>query len=171
MPTGSASNGKSESEDMSYSHDALTLSYRAATSEDAALFLELERKIEVPRLYAPADSIEQATKEIAESKLFFVIVDGHAIGTVAYRMRPGGDAYLSNLAVDPAFHRRGIARHALRFFFQACEGAARYSLVTHPENAPALALYQSEGFAVEDRLENYFGDGEPRLLLGKPNRV
>jgi len=40
----------------------------------------------------------------------------------------------------------------------------RIELVTHPDN-PALKLYESLGFTVESRKENYWGDGEPRLVL------
>jgi ribosomal protein S18 acetylase RimI-like enzyme len=156
---------------MTLQRHVMVLSYRRATVDDALLFAGLEHKITVPRLYAPALSIAQARKEIIENELFFIMYDGQAIGSVAYQIRAsGGEAYLSNLAVDPAFQRRGVARQALRFFFEACAVAKRYSLVTHPENAAALGLYQSEGFVVEDRRESYFGDGEPRLLLCKPNR-
>jgi ribosomal-protein-alanine N-acetyltransferase len=38
-------------------------------------------------------------------------------------------------------------------------------LVTHPENENAIRLYSFLGFRVERRLENYFGDGEPRAVL------
>lgn len=51
------------------------------------------------------------------------------------------------------------------FILEKCKGADRVDLVTHPENRSALELYSSLGFKVEARQENYFGDGEPRLVL------
>jgi ribosomal protein S18 acetylase RimI-like enzyme len=39
--------------------------------------------------------------------------------------------------------------------------------VTHPENAGALRLYMSLGFKVESRIEDCFGDGEPRLVMAR----
>jgi ribosomal protein S18 acetylase RimI-like enzyme len=39
--------------------------------------------------------------------------------------------------------------------------------VAHPENEIALGLYMSLGFEIESRQENFFGDGEPRLVLAR----
>jgi ribosomal-protein-alanine N-acetyltransferase len=50
-------------------------------------------------------------------------------------------------------------------FLEQCKEAPRVDLVTHPQNDIALKLYTSLGFKVESREENYFGDGEPRLVL------
>ena len=55
----------------------------------------------------------------------------------------------------------------MRYILEKTKGARRIDLVTHPENENALRLYASLGFKVESRLENYFGDGEPRLALAK----
>jgi len=43
----------------------------------------------------------------------------------------------------------------------------RIDLAAHPDNFRAIKLYQSLGFAIESRKENYYGDGEPRLILVK----
>jgi ribosomal-protein-alanine N-acetyltransferase len=53
----------------------------------------------------------------------------------------------------------------MSFILEKCKGTDRIDLVTHPENKNALQLYMSLGFKVESRRENYFGDGEPRLVL------
>lgn len=43
----------------------------------------------------------------------------------------------------------------------------RIELVVHPHNNPAISLYLSLGFKIESWRDNYFGDGEPRLVLVK----
>jgi ribosomal-protein-alanine N-acetyltransferase len=73
----------------------------------------------------------------------------------------------SNLAIIPAYRRRGIGRAAVLFLLDKSNGAPRIDLVTHPENDGALRLYMSLGFRIESRKENYFGDGEPRLVLAR----
>jgi ribosomal protein S18 acetylase RimI-like enzyme len=45
----------------------------------------------------------------------------------------------------------------------------RIELVTHPDNKSAIKLYFSFGFLTEKQMENYFGDGEPRILMAKTN--
>jgi ribosomal protein S18 acetylase RimI-like enzyme len=43
----------------------------------------------------------------------------------------------------------------------------RLDLVVHPDNIGAIKLYNSLGFETESLKENYFGDGEPRLIMIK----
>ena len=46
----------------------------------------------------------------------------------------------------------------------------KIELVTHPQNTAALKLYSKYGFIVTGQKENYYGDGEPRLILTKVNK-
>lgn len=43
----------------------------------------------------------------------------------------------------------------------------RIELVAHPHNSPAILLYLSLGFIIESWENNYFDDGEPRLIMVK----
>jgi ribosomal-protein-alanine N-acetyltransferase len=56
------------------------------------------------------------------------------------------------------------------FLLEEAKGCARIDLVTHPDNAAAIALYGSLGFALESRKEDYFGDGEPRVVMQRGGR-
>ena len=67
--------------------------------------------------------------------------------------------------VIPEFQGQGVAREVLTRLLKELKDVKRVDLVTHPDNQKALQLYQSLGFIVESRKENYFGDGEPRLIL------
>jgi len=87
------------------------------------------------------------------------------VGTAAYWLRPDMSVYISNVAVHQMYRRQGIARAAMSFILEKCKGTHRVDLVTHPENKNALQLYESLGFKVESHQENYFDDGEPRLVL------
>lgn len=44
------------------------------------------------------------------------------------------------------------------------EDVKRIDLVTRPQNSRAFMLYLLLGFAAESWKDNYFGDGEPRLV-------
>ena len=64
--------------------------------------------------------------------------------------------YLQRIAVDPSFHRRGIARSLTRAAHTWCNrrGARSVVLNTKPDNEAALSLYLSEGYTVlPERLE------------------
>jgi N-acetylglutamate synthase-like GNAT family acetyltransferase len=58
---------------------------------------------------------------------------------------------------------RVIATGALRRREDA--SVYRSNIAVHPDNRPARALYASLGFAPTRCQENYFGDGEPRLIM------
>jgi ribosomal protein S18 acetylase RimI-like enzyme len=60
-------------------------------------------------------------------------------------------AYIGWLFVDPPFFRRGIARALLRAISARIGGKAW--LWCMKSNAPALALYYSEGFEIVDQRE------------------
>ncbi|MGI0131482.1 MAG: GNAT family N-acetyltransferase [Thermoplasmata archaeon] len=79
---------------------------------------------------------------------FFVIeVDHRVVATtlLTFTQRAG---YVSGVAVDPPFRRRGFARRLLRRAHAESRDAGRaYALLdVLTENAPARALYASEGY-------------------------
>jgi len=124
-----------------------------------------EQRVADPRLYGPPLDRDACASEIANNCLYFVEVDGALAATAAWKLREDGSAYLSSIAVDPAFRRRGIARAAMLFLLEEARGCARIDLITHPDNTAAIALYRSLGFAIESRKEDFFGDGEPRVVM------
>lgn len=74
---------------------------------------------------------------------------------------------LVDLATDPAFRRRGHARHLLR---TVCDDARQRGcrlvvLEVRAHNDPALALYVGAGFEVARRRDGYYRDGEGALEM------
>lgn len=68
------------------------------------------------------------------------------------------EAHILNVCVDPALQSRGHGRVLLRALVRvACErGARRVFLEVRPSNAPAIALYHSEGFNEIGRRPRYY---------------
>jgi ribosomal protein S18 acetylase RimI-like enzyme len=143
----------------------MRVTFEQAVLADATALAAFERKVADPKLYGPPLDFEAAIREIGKNHFYFIKAGNTVVGTAAYQIKSDKSAYISNVAVLPEFRRRGIAREAMLFFLDKCKTANRIHLVTHPENRNALALYSSLGFKVESRQENYFGDGEPRLIL------
>jgi ribosomal protein S18 acetylase RimI-like enzyme len=147
------------------------ISFVRAGPADAERLAAHEQRVADPRLYGPPLDRQACVREITDNALFFVEADGVLAATAAWKLRQDGSAYLSSIAVDPDFRRRGIGRAAMRFLLEEASGCARIELVTHPDNAAAIALYRSLGFAIESRKENHFGDGEPRLVMARGNPI
>jgi ribosomal protein S18 acetylase RimI-like enzyme len=137
---------------------------------DADRLAAHEQRVASPRLYGQPLDRDACAREIANNVLYFVEVDGALAATAGWKLRDDGSAYLCNIAVDPDFRRRGVARAATFFLLEEAKGCTWIDLVTHPDNAAAIALYHSLGFAIESRKENHFGDGEPRVVMLRGDR-
>jgi ribosomal protein S18 acetylase RimI-like enzyme len=145
--------------------DRTSITFERATVEDASALLDLEQRVAVPKIYEPRVKIEDAIAEIQSNTFFFIRYRDRIIGSASFRMQDDGSAYIGNMAVDPIYQRHGVARAAMDFLVKQLGDTVRIELVTHPGNCRALRLYGSLGFKVEAEIDNYFGDGEPRVKL------
>jgi ribosomal-protein-alanine N-acetyltransferase len=84
----------------------------------------------------------------------------------AYRVA-GDELNILNLAVAPAWRRRGLARFLLRFALEAGSraGARRAFLEVRPSNKAALALYRGLGFTVLALRPAYYSDPPEDALV------
>ena len=65
------------------------------------------------------------------------------------------------------FKAKGLRVEAMTLALEKFKDVKRIDLVTHPDNIRAINLYQSLGFITESRKENYYGDGEPRIVMAR----
>lgn len=89
------------------------------------------------------------------------------IGFAACDPRPSQSvAWLSTIAVDPRFQRRGIGRMLLR----ACEERVLQPIMklsVRVSNHGAIALYEQEGYQTVDVWGRYYADEEDALIMEK----
>ena len=142
---------------------------KPATEKDIDLFLEIERSVDDSRTFSATTTKEEAEEEFKSNKIFFIENKGEVAGLISYEPKSQDSVYLSDFIVLPKLQGRGIGREALKQILDELKWAKRIYFVTHPDNVRGLALYKSFGFQVEDRKENYFGDGEPRLVMARIN--
>jgi ribosomal protein S18 acetylase RimI-like enzyme len=151
--------------------DCISITFERATVEEAAALLDLEERVAVPTIYEPRVRIEDAINEIQANTFYFIKHGDRIIGSASFRVQDDGSAYIGNMAVDPIYRRRGVARATMNFLIRQLGHAVRLELVTHPENDRALRLYQSLGFKIEAEISDYCGDGEPRVKLVRSSQV
>jgi len=74
-----------------------------------------------------------------------------------------GEAQLLNLSVVPDARRQGLGRALLGLFIADARrlGAEQMFLEVRASNAPAIALYEAEGFLRVGRRANYYPDRDP----------
>ncbi len=142
-----------------------TISLEKATAKDVDQYLAIEKSVIGPKTYSGITDENEAKEEFQNNQVFFIKKDGEIVGTIQYEIKSSDHAYLSGLAIDKRFQGQGIGREAVKLILNKLKNIKRIHIVTHPDNLAALKLYQSLGFIMESRKENYYGDGEPRLTL------
>lgn len=79
------------------------------------------------------------------------------------------EADLLNIAVAPAYRRRGIGKTVLKRLTSGAKrrGVKRMFLEVRASNTAAQALYAGEGFSVISERKRYYPDGESALVMAK----
>lgn len=143
----------------------MNLSYRKATTEDVEILIAIARSALGRNTYSPIITEDEWTKELNKVSVFVIELDQKLVGLISYEMKSNHHAYISDLIILPSFQGKGLAKMAMEHTLQQLENTSRVDLVVHPDNNPAINLYKSFGFVEESRKENYFGDGQPRLVM------
>jgi ribosomal protein S18 acetylase RimI-like enzyme len=143
---------------------------KKASPDDIEDLLRLERCVDGVKTYSAMTDKDEFLAELKDNNVFIIKNNDISVGSIMYEIKNPDHAYISGLVVDPHFQGRGIAREALIIILKELEHYRRIDLVTHPENFRATKLYESLGFSIESCKENYFGDGEPRVVMVKALR-
>jgi ribosomal-protein-alanine N-acetyltransferase len=119
---------------------------------DAPRCAELERL-----LFAGDDpwSAQTFLDALAAGHYYLSARNGDSLIGYAGLARVGADAEIHTLAVDPAYHRRGVGRALLRAVLDRARGATVF-LEVRTDNELAINLYRSEGFKVIGTRRRYY---------------
>jgi ribosomal-protein-alanine N-acetyltransferase len=89
-------------------------------------------------------------------------VGERVVGFLVARETAPGEREILNLAVDPAWRRKGVAKRLLQEELASVR-ADRF-LEVRESNRAAIALYKSLGFLPQDRREGYY-DNPPEAAI------
>lgn len=145
----------------------MNLYFRKAVVDDIPLLISLEESARDLKVYSGTYSRDEWTEELKIGVVYIIERNGVPVGDVMYEKKSEGYFYIDKILVLPEHQGQGIAKIAMEYILSEIGEAKRIDLVTHPENNKAVNLYASLGFAIESRKEDYFGDGEPRIVMVK----
>jgi ribosomal-protein-alanine N-acetyltransferase len=100
-----------------------------------------------------------------------VVREGRVLSGYLCLWEIGREIHITNLAVDPARRRRGLARLLLGNVLEDARSRTldMVFLEVRPTNEEALKLYESLGFRVIGRRKGYYFDtGEDALVMEAP---
>ena len=140
------------------------ITFRCAVPEDAAAIADLEILC-----FSSPWSRAALEKELTENPMARYIV-GEAEGrVVAYAglWLVVDQGHIINVAVHPAFRRRGIGKKLIGEMLRLTgpEGITSYTLEVRLSNTAALALYQGFDFYVAGMRKKYYEDPEEDALI------
>lgn len=129
---------------------------RPATSQDISTLVAIQLKNPQAAQWQESDYARLAEDP---SGILLVAEDeaGQVLGFGAAR-RVADEAELQNLAVDPEHQHHGIGQRLLDGVHcrLAAAGTRRVYLEVRPSNESALALYQSSGYTIVGRRQDYY---------------
>ena len=102
-----------------------------------------------------------------ESHLFLTAVEGERVLGYVGMMHVLDEGYISNVAVAPAYRRRGLGDRLIGELLERAK-ALRLAFVTlevRESNAPAIALYLKHGFSPVGVRRNYYEKPKENAVL------
>ena len=112
-------------------------------------------------------SKEDVEEKVGVHNIYLFKSGGKTVGHINFRIKDDGSAHVGGFVIDPKYQGKGIGRQAMELILKMAKDAPKIDLVTHPDNIKAVSLYRSLGFEITERKENYWGDGEPRVIMIK----
>ncbi|HUE03462.1 MAG TPA: GNAT family N-acetyltransferase [Bryobacteraceae bacterium] len=134
----------------------MNIELRAGASDDLALVGEIQK--------ASPEASQWDVPEYLKYELTVAVSEGRVAGFAVARCLAEGESELLNLAVDPVFRRRGIARRLVAAITSRHRGMVW--LEVRESNTNARKLYKSLGFVDTGSRPGYYtGSDEGAIVM------
>lgn len=99
--------------------------------------------------------------------LYIVAIAGEEVVGYAGTWLILDESHVTNIAVAPAWQRRGIAKMLMEYLLRTSlkQGANRITLEVRRTNIPAQKLYEGFGFTVAGVRKGYYSDNKEDALI------
>ena len=144
----------------------MNLNFRKASQKDWELISLLEKSV-ASNVYFPIIN-EKEVKDYIKKSIVYIVEKGDLpIGTISYEKKSDIYAYIDGLLIIPKYQDRGYGSKTLGWLMKKLGGYKKVGLVTHPKNSKTIVIYLKQGFVINGWKDDYFGDGEPRIVLSR----
>ena len=140
---------------------------RPMTLEDLDQVAALERQCFTTPW--PREALKEELTSNAKAHYYVYEIGGKMVGYCGLWMILD-EGHITNLAIDPQERGKGYAQEMLAAFSEAAqtEGARFLTLEVRSGNAPAIRVYEKEGFVAQGIRKGYYLDsGEDALIMWK----
>ena len=137
--------------------------------ESGELLLKIDNEVFIREFDLPSRDVGEQINYLRGSETYLVREEGKIVGFHAFLPVNELEVEIKTMAVLPQFQGKGVGQKMMKEMKQLNKHK-RLILATHPRNIQALVFYLKQGFIVYGWKDNYFGDGQPRLLLSFEER-
>lgn len=115
----------------------------------------------------PSPSVPMTLSYLKGCIVYLAYDDGQPVGVLAYEIK-GNEVEVKQVLVHPSRQGKGIGSCLVGKLIDDTADKHIW-LVTHPKNTAAIITYLKNGFEITQWKDNYYGDGQPRLILKLSN--
>lgn len=137
---------------------------RRARAADAAALAAIGAKRPTSAGWTRAQLAEECSRA---GSVVLAAEDGGRLAGYALARELAPELQVLDVAVDPAFERRGHGRRLVEALIEAARerGLTKLTLEVEAGNEPAVGLYRRLGFAEVGRRKDFYGKGRHALLM------
>lgn len=133
------------------------------STKEASTLFALDNKAFHRDFDLPSRTVQEQIDYLNGSDVYILYDDEEPVGFFAYKNENNG-MEVKAIVVTPEKQGKGHGKAMMQHLLKLTTGNTLY-LVTHPKNTSATTYYLKSGFEIYGWKDNYYGDGEPRLLL------
>ncbi len=134
-------------------------------SEHGQLLYEMDVKAFTRDFDFPSRSVDETIKYLSGCDVYLAYKDKELVGLFAIKIDKEV-IEVKQIIVLPKHQKKGYGEEIVKKLLQVTKGK-KVKLVVHPKNIIALILYLKNGFEIIEWKDNFYGDGEPRLILSR----
>jgi len=142
------------------------ITLKSATLNDWKEIAKIEKGAN-SKTYSARTGEDEIKKCVTDDFVFLIRNKDVIVGFVSFEVIKKKTAHCNGLVIYPRFRGKGFGVKAMTLVLKKMNKYPRVQLVVHLHNNPAISLYLSLGFIIESWKDNYFSDGEPRLVMVK----
>ncbi len=142
---------------------------RLATEQDVEAIFALQQKVK-SRMYSSETEMSAIRRAMHLGPVHVIEIDSQIIAMISWEVQ-NAVVYVADVVVDPAYQGHGIGNKLMAKFVASLPSGMPSYLLVHPENLRAKELYERYGFREVERLEDPYGEGEPRLRMVRRNTL
>lgn len=131
--------------------------------KEANILFALDNKAFHRDFDLPSRNVAEQRDYLYGSDVYILYDKDEPVGFLAFKKENDG-IEVKAIVVTPEKQGKGYGRAMMKNLIEFTAGNT-LRLVTHPKNTSAITYYLKSGFEIYGWKDNYYGDGEPRLLL------